>query len=49
MVPLVWFPAPSVAVTVKSYVPAVEVSIAEPDGTGPAHEARPEPPSSAHE
>ncbi len=39
------FPAASLAVTVNDFVPAVAVSTVPPGATGPAHEARPEPPS----
>ena len=36
------FPALSVAVTLKVWLPTVEVSIGEPFGTVPTHEARPD-------
>ena len=40
---VVTLPALSVPVTVKLWLPTVEVSIGEPFGTVPTQEARPEP------
>jgi hypothetical protein len=43
----VWLPSPSVAVTVKSWSPSVEVSIGSPSATGPTQDRIPEPSGSS--